>query len=218
MDATPTRVDLYFDPACPFAWVTSRWLHEVAGHRPLTIRTHPIGQHLVNAGRDLSAAYRRLLDRSPAAARVLAATSAKHGDDVADALYTAFGEAMFTDANYELVMNSRRLVDRWSVALRDAIAKALAEAGLDAGLATVADSAAFDDRLLANQRRAEALVGDAVGTPLLQVGGAAMFGPILTAIPRGQDALELFDAVRRLIGYPRFFELKRTLTSGFTFD
>lgn len=217
MAAMPTRVDVYLDPACPFAWVTSRWLHEVARHRPLAIRTLPIGQHLVNADRDVGEAYRRLLDRSPAAARVFAATAAAHGDEVADALYTAFGEAMFTDANYELVMNSRRLVDRWSVALREAIAKALAGTGLDAALVEATDVTDYDDVLLANQGRAMAPVGDDVGTPVIHIDGRGTFGPVLTAIPRGRDAVELFDAVRRLIGYPHFFELKRTLRGGFTF-
>jgi hypothetical protein len=216
MAAMHTRIDVYFDPACPFAWIASRWLLEVRRFRALELTWYPTSLYLLNEGRDVAASYRSLLDRSPAAARVLAAAARHHGDEVAPALYTAVGDAMFSSDNRDVVHNPRALARRWAEAMRAAIDKALAEVGLPSELAA-ADSTAHDDALRANQDAATGKVGDAVGTPVLCVDGNGVFGPVLTSIPRGRHAARLFDAVRVLAGHEGFFELKRTLTGRLSF-
>lgn len=217
MAAMPTRVDLYFDPACPFAWITSRWLLEVRQYRDLDVRWYPTSVYLLNEGRDLDAGYRTLLDRSPAAARVLAAAARQFGDGVLPGLYTAVGNAMFTADNREVVQDPRRLPEAWGRAMRTAVDEALARTGLPAALAAAADSTDSDDALRANQHAAARKVGDDVGTPVLCVGGTGIFGPVLTSIPRGAYAARLFDAVRLLAGHRHFFELKRSLDGQLSF-
>src|SRR5688572_30039140 len=127
MVSTPTRVDLYVDPVCPLAWITSRWLAEVQRHRNLAVRLHPMSLYLLNADRDVDAGYRRLLNQSPAAARVLVAAAQRYGDGVLPELYTAFGNVMFAGDNHDVVHNARVLVDRWAAAMRAAIDTALTE-------------------------------------------------------------------------------------------
>jgi hypothetical protein len=213
MGATPTPVDLYFDPACPFAWITSRWLLEVRRHRELALRWHPVSAYLLNAGRDLDASYQNLLNHSPAPARVLTAAGAAALPE----LYTALGNAMFSRDNHEVVHDPMAHTGRWAAAMRAAIGTALAEVGLAASLAEAADSTAQDDALRANQNTLIGMVGGDVGTPVIGIGGTGIFGPVLTSIPRGAHAVRLFEAVLLLAEEPNFFELKRTLTGEFSF-
>lgn len=210
-------VDLYFDPACPFAWITSRWLREVQRYRAVDVRLRPMSLYLLNAGREVGPGYRTLLDRSPAAARVFAAAARRHGDGVLPELYTALGNAVFTVENHEVVHDPRGRSEEWAAVVRESIGKALAEVGLGHELAAAADSTAHDDLLRGNQEDMVGAVGPDVGTPVIHIGNTAVFGPVLTAIPRGLYAALMFDAVRLLTGNPDFFELKRTLTGELSF-
>ncbi|MFJ4625723.1 DsbA family protein [Streptomyces sp. NPDC088847] len=202
--ATPVRVDFYFDPACPFAWITSRWLLEVERERPLDLRFHAMSLYLHNTANELPDWYRELVDKSIGPVRVAVAAAEQQGDKILRDLYTAFGERI----------HERRHDDFDAV-----ITESLAELGLPADLAAAAHDPSWDDAVRrSHQAGVEEESGGYVGTPTLHVDGTVWFGPVLRAIPRGPKAAELFDSFRVLATNPDFFELKRTRTGGLSFD
>lgn len=193
-------VDLWFDPVCPYSWTASRWLLEVGRQRPLLLRYHVMSLYLVNEHRDdVSAEYRRSVDDSRGPARVAAAAATLFGEEVLGRFYSAFGELVF---------------DVWrrpsAQEYREVLLTSLPRAGLPADLADVMESDAHDDALRASHDTGMALVGGDVGTPISRIDGVAFYGPVLNAIPRGEEALDVFEGARRLARYPEFFELKRT--------
>ena len=199
----PQTVDFWFDPACPWAWMTSRWIDEVARSRPIEVRWHVMSLSVVNEGRDLSESYRRLMDASWGPVRVLVAAARAHGDGVLKPLYDAMGTRRHPDGRTDT----------------DAIvAESLAEVGLPANLAAAAESDEYDDALRASTADAQALVGDDVGTPVVAIDGVGFFGPVVTPAPRGERALAMFDGLALMTSVPGFYELKRTRTSGPIFD
>jgi 2-hydroxychromene-2-carboxylate isomerase len=189
-------VDFWFDPLCPWAWITSRWIHEVAAVRPVTPRWRVMSLAVLNEGRDdLSDDYRDFLSRAWAPVRVCVAAAHANGADVLGPLYTAIG--------------NRVHVEREAPSA-DTLRAALVDAGLDPGLVSAAESTEFDDEVRASHAAAMELVGTEVGTPVVGIGGQAFFGPVVTPIPRGEAAGRLFDAVRMLTEVDGFYELKRS--------
>lgn len=189
-------VDFWFDPLCPWAWITSRWMHEVAQVRPVVPRWRVMSLAVLNEGRDdLSDDYREFLRGAWGPVRVCVAAARARGDEVLGPLYTAIGERVHVGKE---------------PATEPTLRAALADVGLDPDLAAAAESPAFDDELRASHAKAMELVGTDVGTPVVGIDGAAFFGPVVTPIPRGEAAGRLFDAVRMLADVDGFYELKRS--------
>ncbi|MDT0165068.1 DsbA family protein [Actinotalea sp. AC32] len=203
-DATRTRVraDLWFDPVCPWAWMTSRWMTEVEGLRDVEVHWHVMSLAVLNEGRDLPDEYRALMDEAWGPVRVVTAARLAHGEQVVKPLYDAIGTRLHPGGR----------TDRTAV-----LVEALEEVGLPAELLAAADDDRVDAELRASHQRALDLVGDEVGTPVVAIDGTGYFGPVMTPAPRGEDAARLWDGLVLMTRVPGFYELKRTRTQGPSF-
>lgn len=197
-----TPVKFWFDVSCPFAWVTSRWIKEVEKVRDIQVEFIPMSLAVLNDGRDLDPDYMEKMKANWGPARVFAKVATEQPDKV-DELYTVMGTIVHREGN-----SGRQDVGGYD----DVIAEALQRAGLDASFADVANTEDYDPQLREFHESGISSVGDEVGTPIVKLGDTAFFGPVLTKIPTGEEAGEIFDASVRLAQYPHFFELKRTRT------
>lgn len=196
-------VDFWFDPLCPWAWVTSRWMDEVALVRDVDVRWHVMSLAVLNEGRDLTDSYRTLLDDAWGPVRVIIAASQLHGEKHVKALYDAMGARRHPGGRSDTAA---------------ILAESLAEVGLPADLANHAGTDEFDAQLRASHAAGIGLVGEDVGTPVVAIDGVGFFGPVITPAPKGEDAGRLWDALVLMTGVPGFYELKRTRTQGPVFD
>ncbi len=195
--------DFWFDPLCPFAWITSRWMLEVEDVREVRVNWRVMSLYFLNKDRDISEDYQARIQRGLSVGRVLIAAQQQVGPESLGPLYTALGVRIHHEKQ-ELG--------------RDLVVNALADAGLPAELVDAMDDASYDEPLRASHQEAMDRVGDDVGTPTIAFNGSAFFGPVLSRIPRGEDAGRIWDGTIALADYDYFFEIKRTRTGELDFS
>ena len=193
-----TKVEFWFDPSCPWAWITSRWILEVQAQRDIEVKWNIFSLAVLNEGRELKPEYRERIDKSWGPVRVIAAAKKKNGYEVVLPLYTEIGTLFHPGAK---------------PVAKETISEALQNQKLDSSLIDFYDTNDFDQDLRDSTKAGLDLVGDDVGTPIISIEGVAFFGPVLTPAPKGSEALKLWDGVVAAASLPGFFELKRTRTA-----
>lgn len=195
-------VDFWFDPICPWAWMTSRWILEVEKVRPIRVQWHIMSLAVLNEGQDVPEEYAELMLKAWGPVRTIAAAQVDNGDDVVGALYTEMGTRIHPGG----------------MDIPDAVAAAVSALNMPASLVAAADSDDFDAAVRASHHEGISLVGQDVGTPVIAVPGAhgsdrvAFFGPVVTPAPKGEAAGKLWDGTLLVAATPGFFELKRSRT------
>ena len=197
--ASAEKVDMWFDPICPFAWITSRWLLEAASVRDLEVTWNIMSLAQLNKDREMDEAHKAAFTRSWDAVRLVAAVKENHGNDAVIALYNAMGTRIH--------LKKEKVSD-------DLLVAALAEAGLPADLLAVAKDESWNEPMIASHDRAISLVGNDVGTPVVAIGDAAFFGPVISPAPKGEQAGRLWDGLALCLEVPGFYELKRARKGG----
>jgi 2-hydroxychromene-2-carboxylate isomerase len=206
MTDSVTPVDFWFDPLCPWAWITSRWMLEVEKVRPVKTTWRIMSLAYLNLtqhqGKGLSEEYLERMQQAWGPVRICAAAAAERGDEILLPLYTAIGTRFHNQQNRG----------------PDALAEAVAEVGLDPKVLDSATNEEYDEVIKASHQLGMDQVGIDVGTPVISVDGNAFFGPVVTPAPRGEAAGRLWDGVLAVTGTPGFFEIKRTRTERPSFD
>lgn len=197
-------VDLWVDPICPWAWITSRWLLETKTVRDIDVRFHTMSLAVLNEGRELPEEYRDMMRQAWGPVRVMIAIEQRYGADQLETFYSAFGQRYHVQhENEDLAATARA---------------ALADAGMDTSLIDALTSEELDEDLKKSHYAGMNPVGFDVGTPVVHVGDVAFFGPVVTPAPRGEAAGVLFDGVVAVASIPGFYELKRTRSEGPSFQ
>lgn len=204
MTSDTTRADFWFDPACPFAWITSRWILEVEQVRDIDVTWHIMSLAYLNQDKDIPQSYRDYLADAWGPVRVLAAAEQKHGKEALLPLYNALGTAKHLEKK---------------TFTREVIAEALEETGLEADLVDAMDDSSYDEWVKTSHHLGMDQVGNDVGTPTIAFeGGQAFFGPVMSKIPRGEDAGDLWDGFVKVTKFPFVYELKRARTHELDFS
>ncbi|WP_022887652.1 DSBA oxidoreductase [Glaciibacter superstes] len=196
-------VDFWFDPSCPWAWMTSRWVGEVSEHRDLNVTWHVMSLAVLNEDKDVDDDYKAFFPRALKYTRLVAAAQELHGQEIVKPLYDALGTRIHPGGSTEP---------------GEVIPAALAEVGLPAEFAAYADSDEFDPQMRASHFDGINRVGQDVGTPVIAVNDVAFFGPVISPAPKGEQALKLWDGVVAAASFDGFFEIKRTRTREPIFD
>lgn len=194
-------VDFYFDPGCPWTWMTSRWAVEAAEARGVEIQWRTYSLKVKNADNpNLPEMYRERQEAQFGALRVIEAARAAHGNEAVGRLYTQLGAIIHHDGDVAV----------------GGLAGAIAAAGLGPELLAAADDDRWDDGIVASTAQARSLVGEDVGVPILVFEGSTntYFGPVVSPAPTGQDALDLWDALVALSRIPGVYEIKRSRSGG----
>lgn len=197
------QVDFWFDPTCPWAWMTSRWMLEVEKVRDVSVIFHVMSLAVLNEGRDLDPDYRAHIDQAWVPARASLLVEQRHGSAALRDFYTELGTRYHPEAQPRTA---------------ETLAAALAAVGADADIVEVAHTDQIDEDLRRSHHEGMDPVGSEVGTPVIRVNGMSLFGPVISPAPKGEAAGELFDGFVKVTAYPGFFELKRTRTVGPIFD
>lgn len=207
-----SAVDFFFDPVCPFAWMTSRWMVQVAGLRGLDVHWRFISLRMLNDAKDYDTdfpdGYRQAHGAGLRMLRVASAARQSLGNDAVGSLYTSFGASIWDHAP------TPGSLMRPDAGEPDHLLAALQDAGLPAELANAADDDTHDELIAAETERALTRAGRDVGTPIITFGapdGPSFFGPVISRLPSDDDAVRLWDAVETLAGFDSFAELKRSL-------
>jgi 2-hydroxychromene-2-carboxylate isomerase len=195
--------DFWFDPVCPWAWMSSRWMLEVEKVRDVEVRWHVMSLSYLNEGREVPEEYQAVMAEAWGPVRVVIAAAAQHGEEVVLPLYTALG----TRFHLEKLPKDRATVEA-----------GLIEVGLPTELADAMTSTEWDEQLKASHHAGMDQVGMEVGTPVIAAEGVAFFGPVVSPAPKGEAAGRLWDGVRLVAGTDGFFELKRSRTRDPVFD
>jgi len=203
MSETAAPADFWFDPLCPWAWITSRWIKEVEQVRGIETRFRVMCLAYLNEENDISDEYRERLAQGWGPVRVVMAVSEEYGDEAVDRFYTELGTRFHNEGRDKS---------------KETIEEALVAAGLPAAFSDAADDSSFDDAVRKSHHAGIDQVGMDVGTPIISYQGNAYFGPVVTPIPRGEAAGRLWDGVQIVASTPGFFELKRTRSLRPSFD
>lgn len=201
LDQVVVHVVVHVDPSCPFAWITFRWLSEVETNASIDLHVRLLSLSVVNEDRTLDDWYRDFNDKAWGPARVMAAVRRHHGDGRARAFYQSFGE------RFHVQLGTGDDVDRRAVAV-----DALAASGLPDALIEAADDPRCDDELRTTAKETLGRLGLDVGVPVVEIDGVAVSGPVMTSIPKGREAVAVFDAVRVIARHPGFTRLERRRT------
>ena len=200
------KVDVWFDSMCPWAWLTSRWILEARQVRDFDLEFHPMSLSILNEGRDLDPNYMEMMKHIKGPARVAIAVGKHHGPEAVANYYTAIGNLIHDGREKDGTEFAR-------TRLPEVIKEALSAAGLPAELADAAERTDYDADLLTSHNAGIGLVGEEVGTPIVAVDNVAFFGPIISSVPRGEEAGKMFDGAVALASFPHFWEMKRTRTA-----
>ena len=198
------KIEFWFDTKCPWAWITSRWIMEVARVRDVSVSWQVMSLYYLNKDRDgIGSDYLDHARKALGPLRVITQAAGDFGDGIAGDLYTSFGSKV----HLEKKEFSREL-----------ILEVLSDLKLPRTLIDAADNHELDEKILASHRRGMSLVGEDVGTPIISVNEIAFFGPVISPAPKGEEAGKLFDGILTAASFPGFFEIKRTRTVGPIFD
>lgn len=204
-ETAATRVEFWFDPSCPWAWMTSRWVDEVTKYRTLDVTWNVMSLAVLNENNDVPADsdYGSWLPRALRYTRLVAALAEIEGQHIVKPLYDALGS---------------RIHPGGATDVDTVISEALAELGLDASLEQHSHGDAYDKQMRASHFDGIERVGQDVGTPVIAVDGVAFFGPVISPAPKGEEAVALWDGIVAAANYDGFFELKRSRTREPQFD